>query len=131
MNTQKRNKDGILVGRGIEWTDYTWNPVAGYFHGCVWIMPNGKQAECYAKSCVEAVARNSYTQGFEHHYFHLERLNEPLVLKTPSKIFLDSMSDLMGRWVPAEEVKSILRVVNSASFFLIQLEKLEYGKIPL
>lgn len=26
--------------RGIEWTDYTWNPVGGCQHKCRWQMPD-------------------------------------------------------------------------------------------
>mgnify|MGYP001301506637 FL=1 len=117
MNKQKNGKGG----RGIEWCDYTWNPVRGCHHGCRWEMPDGTVAECYAETVAERVAQKAYPHGFEHHYWNPELLAEPLKLKTPSKIFLDSMSDLMGHWVPAEQVEQVLEVCRQADHHIFQL----------
>ena len=106
------NKQGE---RGIEWTrvygrtGYTWNVVGGCLHNCEWFI-NGEVAGCYAKTIAERVARAAFPQGFEHHYFHPGRLSEPSKIKEPSGIFLDSMSDLMGHWVPSDEVQRVLDV---------------------
>ena len=43
---------------------------------------------------------------------HINRLNQPKVLKTPSKIFVCSMADLFGDWVPVEWVESVLNTVK-------------------
>lgn len=112
------NKQGP---NGIEWTDYTWNPVGGCPHGCRWTMPDGEVAVCYAETVAEGVASASYPQGFAHHYWHPERLDEPLKLKEPSKIFLDSMSDLMGAWVPNEQIRAVLDVARRADWHQFQL----------
>lgn len=117
MNKQKNGKGG----RGIEWCDYTWNPVRGCQHGCRWVMPDGTVAECYAETVAERVAQKAYPNGFEHHYWNPELLTEPLKLKTPSKIFLDSMSDLMGHWVPAKQVEDVLNVCREADQHIFQL----------
>lgn len=101
---------------------YTWNVLAGCMHGCKWTMPDGKTAQCYAKSVAEGVAQAAYPQGFEHHYFHPERLDEPLRVKEPAGIFLDSMSDLMGIWVTDDEIKQVLDICRQAhwhTFFLL------------
>jgi len=121
MNKQFSMVDGQKVNRKIEWTDYTWNPVAGCQHGCEWIMPDGTIAECYAKTVANRVAQSAYQHGFEHHYWYPERLNEPLELKTPAKIFLDSMSDLMGAWVPDEQINQVLDVCRRAHWHTFQL----------
>ncbi len=130
------NKQGYVVNgkvkNGIEWTKtvledgtesqgFTWNPVKGCQHGCRWVMPDGTVAECYAETVAERVAQKAYPNGFEHHYWTPELLNEPLKLKRPSKIFLDSMSDLMGYWVPAEEVEQVLDVCRQAPWHTFQL----------
>lgn len=51
------NKQKTAKGRGIEWTDYTWNPVRGCQHGCRWTMPDGTIAKCYS------VGRGRTTMG--------------------------------------------------------------------
>jgi protein gp37 len=117
MNKQSKGKGK----RGIEWTDFTWNPVGGCRHGCRWRMPDGTVAECYAETVAEGVAQHSYPHGFEHHYWRPEVLEEPLALKTPSHIFLDSMSDLMGHWVPKEQVQSVLSICARAELHTFQL----------
>jgi protein gp37 len=115
------NKQQKRTGRGIEWTDYTWNPVGGCQHGCRWQMPDGAIAECYAETVAERVAQHAYPQGFEHHYWRPEALGEPLKLKTPAKIFLDSMSDLMGHWIPEEQVEQVLDICRQAPHHTFQL----------
>lgn len=108
MNKQlKLNRDGSVKSRGIEWCDFTWNVLGGCEHDCEWVMPDGSLAICYAKEVAERLATSSYPNGFKHHYFHPERLAEPLKAPPGSKVFLDSMADLMGHWVPAEQIELI------------------------
>lgn len=116
MNKQKKANS-----RGIEWTDFSWNVIGGCQHGCRWTMPDGSIAECYAETVAERVAQRAYPHGFEHHYWNEKLLNEPLKLKTPSKIFLDSMSDLMGHWVPRDQIERVLDVCREASQHTFQL----------
>lgn len=104
MNKQDKGNGN----RGIEWTDYTWNPVGGCKHACRWQMPDGSIARCYAESVAEGVARAAYPQGFGAHYWNPQRLDEPPAVKEPSRIFLDSMSDLMGAWIPDDQVRRVL-----------------------
>lgn len=107
--------------RGIEWTDYTWNPVQGCKHRCRWDMPDGTIAECYAETIANRVAQRIYVHGFEHHYWNPHKLKEPLRVKEPSRIFLDSMSDLMGAWVPEEQIEQVLDVCRQAHWHTFQL----------
>ena len=117
MNKQNKGKGG----RGIEWTDWTWNPVAGCQHGCRWEMPDGTEAICYAEAVAKGVAQAAYSEGFEHHYWNPKRLNEPEKLKDGAKIFMDSMSDLMGHWVKTEEILQVLDVCRRAPQHTFQL----------
>lgn len=91
----------------IEWCDYTWNPVTGCLHGCEF---------CYARRINKRFGDGKFIPTF-----HRERLNEPLSLKKPSRIFVGSMSDLFGNWgwavgtweySPAEVILEILEVVK-------------------
>src|SRR5215475_12381476 len=117
MNKQVKGKGK----RGIEWTDYTWNPVGGCQHGCRWQMPDDSIAECYAETVAERVAQNSYPYGFEYHYWRPEALDEPMALAKPSRIFLDSMSDLMGIWVEPWQVQQVLDTCEKAHWHTFQL----------
>lgn len=117
MNKQYKS----AASRGIEWTDYTWNPVGGCQHGCRWEMPDGSVAVCYAENTAHRAAQAAYPQGFAHHYWRPQLLDEPLKLERPAKIFLDSMSDLMGAWVPDDQVERVLDVCRRAHWHKFQL----------
>lgn len=109
------------VKRGIEWTDYTWNPVGGCKHGCRWVMPDGTVAECYAETVAGRVAQSTYPKGFDHIYWRPELLDKPLKVLKPARIFLDSMSDLMGVGVEDDQIEQVLDVCRSASWHTFQL----------
>lgn len=123
----KQGKNGIewtktVLPDGTERQGYTWNPVGGCKHGCEWRMPDGTVAECYAKTVAERFrSDNFYKHGFERHYWHPERLSEPFMVKEPSRIFLDSMSDLMGKWVTEEQIVAVLTVCEKADWHTFQL----------
>ncbi len=117
MNRQKPPK-------GIEWTrirqadgselpGYTWNPTGGCLHGCTWRMPDDSITECYAKTIAERFTRG-YPHGFEHHYWRPHQLDAPRRLKKPAGIFVGSMADLFGHWVPEEQIRQVLDVMRKA-----------------
>lgn len=125
MNKQLKTKidehgKAVVLSRGIEWTDATWNPVGGCQHRCRWKMPDGKIAVCYAESTAN-VMRSNYPQGFEHHYWNPHRLDDPFKHKLPARIFLDSMSDLMGNWVPEDQIKQVFDACRRAHWHHFQL----------
>lgn len=111
----------IMDPSGIQLPGHTWNPTGGCQHDCRWTMPDGSIAHCYAEDVAHGIAKNAYPQGFKHHYFHEKRLLEPASLKKPSGIFLDSMSDLMGHWVPDDQVEQVLEIVKLADWHIFQL----------
>lgn len=117
LNMQKK-KNG---SRGIEWTDATWNPGSGCLHGCRWTMPDGTQAICYAESIAERIAKNTYNEGFAHHYWKPEHLNSPKKVAAPLKIFVGSMWDIFGHWVPDEHVQAVLDVIQECPQHSFQL----------
>ncbi len=114
MNKQKK-------GTGIEWTmpygrtGYTWNPVFGCKHDCTWTMPDGTHIECYA-----ATIANRFGMDFKQYTFKEHILNDPLRLKKPSCIFVGSMADLFGHWVPGEDIKRVLDVMRKADWHIFQ-----------
>jgi protein gp37 len=108
---QKQHNPGTGL-RGIEWTDFTWNPVGGCPHGCRWRMPDGTIAECYAETIAEGVAGSAYPHGFNHHYWRPRNLKEPGSVRTGSLIFVGSMTDLFAHRVPAEHVEALLETIR-------------------
>lgn len=114
------NKQKSKTGRGIEWTDFTWNPIAGCLHACQWSMPDGAIANCYAEDVAGKVARAAYPSGFEHHYWNPGKLNNPLKVKTPSKIFVGSMADVFGHWVPDDHIQQVIEVCREAHWHTFQ-----------
>lgn len=87
----------------IEWCDYTWNPITGCKNNC-WY--------CYAR---KMAVNDYYKKGFPNKFepsFYRERLEEPLKIKKPSRIFVCSMADLFGDWVYNTWIRSILEVVE-------------------
>ena len=122
MNIQ--NESGIGWTKVPRWNpmihevDYlpgaTWNPTAGCFHGCTWKMPDGTMSRCYAKDVAEGLARKAYPFGFAHHYWHADRLNEPLAKKKPHGIFVGSMADLFGSWVAKQQIDKVIDIMRRA-----------------
>jgi len=105
---------------GIEWTDYTWNPIGGCLHDCAWEIA-GKRVGCYAKAVAEGLAAAAYPAGFLHHYWRPDKLSEPLSVKAPAKIFIDSMSDLFGHWVPDEQIATVFDVCRQRPDLVFQV----------
>lgn len=139
MNAQyTRHADG-RESFGVEWTHvygkgtgYTWNPVSGCRdHKCQWEMPNGQVAQCYAKTIADRFrSEKVFPNGFEHHYWNPDRLGDPLRLKKPAGIFLDSMSDLMGQWVPEEQINSVLYACERADWHTFLLLTKNPRRLP-
>jgi protein gp37 len=71
---------------GIEWCDYTLNPVVGCTHGCYY---------CYARRMNN---RFKWVDDFSKPQFFPGRLKQ-LNSTKPKKIFMDSMSDI-AEWEP-------------------------------
>lgn len=121
MNPQIKVKHGQIVSRGIEWCDYTFNPIGGCLHECRWTMPDGNTAICYAENTAEnSQAKPFYPEGFAHHYWHPAKLDEPMRVRKPAKIFVGSMADVFGSWVPDEQIEAVLSGCKSAHWHTFQ-----------
>ena len=103
----------------IEWTDFTFNPVTGCWGpGGTAETPN-RCPYCYAAKIAHRMAHvegSGYGHGVDspnptgafNPTFHPDRLDQPAKVKKPSKIFVCSMADLFGDWVPREWIEKIL-----------------------
>lgn len=118
----------------IDWCDATWNPVTGCLHGCEY---------CYARKIANRFAgedgngsiheldkrmfvrhRNDdgewnkeYECAYPYNFdptLHRYRLDEPQKWKKPKTIFVCSMADLFGEWVPDEWIKEVFTACENA-----------------
>jgi len=100
----------------IEWCDYTWNPITG----CWGPMGSAERPNwcpyCYARK----IAQRFFPNKFEP-TFYKDRLEEPLRLRRPSKIFVCSMGEMFGPWIPIEWIEKIMSIirVSNHTFFLL------------
>jgi protein gp37 len=89
----------------IEWARWSWNPVTGCKHNCIY---------CYARD----IAERFYPQKFEPSIIP-ERLAVPYTQQPPEgggpgyrNVFTCSMADLWGRWVPQAWIDAVLATVT-------------------
>lgn len=98
---------------GIEWTDKTWNPTTG----CDKVSPGC--LHCYAEALTQRFPKN-FPNGFAL-TFHPERLEEPLRWRTPSRVFVNSMSDLFHEDVPLDFIRQVFSVIHSTPWHVYQI----------
>lgn len=96
----------------IEWTEASWNPVTG----CTKVSAGCKH--CYAQREWPRLAGNPKTVYFGRDFTdvarHPERLDEPLRLKKPRRIFVNSMSDLFHESVPEDFILAVFVTMAAA-----------------
>lgn len=101
----------------IEWTDVTWNPISG----CTKISAGCDN--CYAERFAErwrGIPGHPYEFGFDLR-LHPHRLEQPLKLRKPSFIFVNSMSDLFHKEVPTDYVDRVFDVMERAPWHVFQV----------
>ena len=118
----------------IDWCDSTWNPVTGCLHGCEY---------CYARKIAnrfggypsdeklheldvpQMISHRNDEGGWNPWYkcaypfsfsptFCRYKLDEPQKWKKPRNIFVCSMADLFGDWVPDEWITEVFRACDAA-----------------
>lgn len=100
---------------GIKWTDKTWNPVTG----CAKVSAGCRY--CYANELADRFAGSAhYPHGFAM-TLHPERLKQPMNLKLPQRIFVNSMSDLFWDAVPENFVDQVFDVMEATPHLTYQI----------
>lgn len=120
----------------IDWCDSTWNPVTGCLHGCGYCYARGianrfapfdlphltddgifkgindleKPITTACKDGKERIC--AYPYGFEP-TFHRYRLND-YIGKKGRNIFVCSMADLFGEWVPDSWIEEVFKACGKA-----------------
>ena len=129
----------------IDWCDASWNPVTGCLHGCEY---------CYAERMAKRFGGKIIT-GHDHLYIldeparredgtinpypyrfdptlHRYLLDMPTRWQRPRNIFVCSMADLFGSWVPDEWIKEVLNACNAAlrhRYLFLTKNPARYGSI--
>lgn len=98
---------------GIEWTDKTWNPTTG----CTKVSPGCKN--CYAEDITKRF-KATFPEGFQF-TMHPHRLDQPKTWRTPSRIFVNSMSDLFHEQMPLVYLKQIFEVMEACPQHVFQV----------
>lgn len=113
----------------IEWCDYTWNPVSGCLHNCEYcyarvfsrrfsgdVRLNLQSEQCkeVGNGIYELESKFINEKGNSLQFpfgfaptFHKYRLSKPEKLKTKANIFVGSVTDLFGDWVPDEWIDKV------------------------
>lgn len=137
-NTTKRKsikRRPVMQRTKIEWVrnpdgtqGFTYNPISGCLHACPY---------CYAKSITDRFAGRpfktkfiencaaeqvvggniehvllEYKPGFASPTFWCNRLKDPVGIKKPTTVFVCSMADMFGEWVPGIWIERILNTVK-------------------
>ena len=97
----------------LEWTDKTWNPTVG----CNKVSPGCKH--CYAETITKRF-RNHFPEGFKF-TLHPERLDEPRRWRKPSRVFVNSMSDLFHERMPLGFLQEIFEVMEDCPQHVFQI----------
>ena len=122
----------------IDWCDATWNPVTGCLHGCEYCYAR-RIAERFGGFDLERVGgeysfedgkyildfplckktKHGKTQVAPYPFgflptFHRYKLDEPQRWKKPRTIFVCSMADLFGEWVPDAWIREVFEACEAA-----------------
>ena len=127
----------------IDWCDSSWNPVTGCLHGCEYCYARGianrfglpyapklgdpgmEGAKKYDSTegmdtmleLVKPYEKNGRKQPYPMCFlptFHRYKLEEPQHWKKPRTIFVCSMADLFGEWVPEAWIKAVFDACAAA-----------------
>lgn len=118
----------MAANTSIEWTDVTWNPVAGcsiVSAGCTncYAMRMASRLQAMGSPKYKGLTRKS---GRRHVWTGKTRCDEraldlPAKWKKPVRIFVNSMSDLFHEDVPAEFVERVWHVMENTPRHIYQI----------
>lgn len=128
----------------IDWADSTWNPVTGCLHGCEYCYARGianrfgwhaNEPDINERVLYEIPVFDGKKQPYPFDFaptFHQYRLGEPAAWTKPRTIFVCSMADLFGDWVPDEWIKQVFEACEAAPqhrFLFLTKNPTRFGRI--
>ena len=129
----KQKGDRTMNKTKIDWATMSWNPLTGCRHGCPYCYAR-RTAHRFDKGLEDPaplpgglhvlekkIKATPYPYGFEP-TLHRYRLNQPERVEEPQTVFVCSMADLFGKWVPtswiAQVIDACLRAPQHRYLFL-------------
>jgi len=123
----------------IDWCDLSWNPITGCLANCEYCFARGI-ARRFGGRYIQTFGRNSkisdgelHELGVPHLYerkngdlvkaaypysfdptFHRYRLDELTRINNPQNVFVGSMTDIFGEWIPDEWIEEVFKACKSA-----------------
>lgn len=123
----------------IEWTDRTWNPLAGCTRvtkGCencyAFALHNQRYTFYLANNGLYPNGKSmapQYAKPFSEIQLLPQRLEDPLHVKTPQRFFVNSMSDLFHSDVPDEYIRQVFDVMKQAHWHVFQVLTKRPGRL--
>lgn len=122
----------------IEWCDSTWNPITGCLHGCEYCYARRIANRFSRPHCIAVdipvknmplelheldkpftTTKNGKEKAEPYPFaflptFHRYKLDEPARWTKPRTIFVCSMADLFGDWVPDSWIEEVFRACEKA-----------------
>ena len=99
----------------IAWTNYSWNPTSG----CDKVSPGCKH--CYADDIATRFAGSkAFPNGFKF-TIHRDRFDQPRKVHKPSKIFVNSMSDLFHEQMQLATIQKLFAVMGECPQHTFQI----------
>ena len=122
------NGGALLADSSIEWTDATWNPVAGctvISPGCTncYAMRMAARLEAMGSTKYSGLTRKSGCRSVWTGRLTLDRtvLEAPLSWTKPRMVFVNSMSDLFHENVPDTFIRDVWSVMRKARQHTFQI----------
>lgn len=116
----------------VDWARWTWNPVTGCNHGCSF---------CYAREIANMPKMEPFYPFKFEPTFHEYRLSAPKNTPVPQsddprdqRVFVCSMADLFGSWVPEEWIQKVFDACLEApdwEYLFLTKWPAKYSRMPL
>ncbi|NUQ80794.1 MAG: phage Gp37/Gp68 family protein [Bacteroidetes bacterium] len=109
----------------ISWTDRTWNPVVG----CQRVSPGCRNCYAFELHDMRYEAWNNgktglpeqYSKPFTQIQLKGNRLGDPISIRMPQRIFVNSMSDLFHAEVPPSFIMDVFKTMSIARKHTFQI----------
>lgn len=113
------DRGSLMQKSNIAWTDTTWNPV----HGCSKVSAGCDN--CYAERISRQYGHTEHEWTNEHVDENVttrpDKLEEPYTLDEPSRVFVNSMSDLFHSKVPESFIGDVFGVMRNCPEHVFQI----------
>lgn len=125
-----------MAESNIEWTDASWNPTTGCTHYSSSKNGGNECLNCYAETLtkrLKAMGQDRYKMGFDVVVEHEDALKEPYSWKSPTTVFVNSMSDLFHRDISDDFIRKVFKVMNETpqhTYQILTKRHTRFEKLP-